>query len=676
MAFQTSAFSVHEFPEDPSKALITDGERFERLIRFLENRPLIVDWETSGLAWYQGAHAVGVGLGSWDDQGRLWTTYTPFRHRTGQIQLDPEVVLRGLRVLFENPATLKISHNIKFEDHFARREGLRLLGPRYCTMVASRLYDENRFSDLEYRASTDGGHGERAWKASKMLTRVVAKLAKANKMKITEYKNRFGYSEVPIELCGYYGCHDIQFAGELCQVYEAWGVSRNYPRIWPTEMALTRILCDVEQNGMLVNVEYLEGVREEMRRKKEELSNRIYDTLGGYTPNWSSDDELRAFMLDRLGCRWDTLTKAGRKAIMDGKKSDFNLYKHLSVDVDVLTAFAQKFDVLQHVLDWRKADKIDSTYTTSILEKLDVNSYVHGNLKQVGTNTGRLSCEDPNYQNMPKGELIRSAFQVIGEEWFRIFMDYSQIELRTLAWYSRDPLMVQTYLEGGDIHETTRREVSAMAGREVDRRLAKVINFGLSYCLTEQGMANQAHLSIEDATYFLNSFFQRFSGIVSFRQELWAHARRQNCQWSNIFGRTRRVPGLVGGQRWERRRAERVLVASAIQGTAAELTKESLVRLDRMIDLMGLRDRVRLCNTVHDEIQTDVHRSCLGDVVRESTRLMEDYPEFSPIPILVDTEITETNWGEKVPFEEWQKWSQAGGQRQNFSAYSAELRAA
>ena len=278
---------------------------------------------------------------------------------------------------------------------------------------------------------------------------------------------------------------------------------------------------------------------------------------------------------------------------------------------------------------------------------------LHGDLKQSGTTSGRLSCSDPNYQNFPNGPLIKAAFQVRGHGWVRLFLDYSQIELKVLAWYSQDPLMVETFLRGGDIHDTTCREVKVIAQREIPRRLGKVINFGLAYGLTDWGLAKQAKIPLEEATLFLNGFFQRFAGVSAFKKELAALARRQGCQWNNIYGRTRRIPDLQASQQWQRARAERQLIAAGIQGTAAQLTKISLVRLRDLIKRMGWEEQVKIVNTVHDEIQLDVRLECLPQVLHHSTVEMENFPEYNPIPIIADAEVSSTDWASKLDVKQW-----------------------
>lgn len=650
MAVQLTVFPTVE-SDDPSKRLITDGEAFGRLIRFLESRKVVVfDYETSGLAWYRNAEAVGVALGSWDDQGRFWGAYVPWAHKTGEKQLDRSIVVPALLRLLANPNTLKAAHNIKFEDHFTRKLGGVVAGPRYDTMVGARLYDENREINLEHRAATDLRR-EDAFTQKRMVEAEIGQLARQNRMKVKEYKNKYGYSELSIHRCGIYACTDVHHCGGLLELYEGWGMSSRYPRIWPTEMALTEILCDMEQVGLPVDVAYLQGLQQTLAAELERIETKLNEILGlKFDP---AKDEMVKWLLEHQGVVITKRTRGGEKAL----------------DAEVLQAVVNVHPAIQLILDWREAEKLRNTYTASILDKTDAHGIVHGDLQQVGTNTGRLSCKAPNYHNMPAesekralaatgkkledGGLdpwsIRRGFPVRNAQTPRLFLDYSQIELRVLAWYTRDPVMMQAYLNGEDIHKRTAVEVFGEYDKAT-RRKAKVINFGLSYCLTDQGFSRQAGIPLEEATRFLETFFQKFSGIRQFRFQFWS-AIRQNPEHSfnNLFGRTRRLPHIVAQEKWIRSRAERQAIGTLIQGTAAELTKESLVRISRFLKEEKLP--AWIVNNVHDDIQIDADRNCLTHVALNAKRLMEAYPEFQPMPIITDTEWSETNWAEKKKLE-------------------------
>lgn len=650
MSAQITAFSVHDESADPSSSVITTADRFERLMRFLDSRrAMVFDYETSGLAWYRDSESVGAGMAAWDDQGRLWKAYVPYRHKTGERQLDFNLVGPAIKRQLEREDLTKIVHNFGFEEHMSRRDGWQIRGPRVDTIIDGRLYNENEVSLLETRAMVDLGRKD-AWEDAKRMTQITGKLAKQNGMKRKDYLSVHGYEEVPVVPCGIYCCTDLDHTAHLAAKYIAWGVEAHYPRVRPTELSMIGILTDLESAGMRIDVAHLEGVRASMGRKKADIEARIKDALGGWTFNWSSDDQLRDFLWNRLGCRWEKMTKAGKKAHRrQNYRPDFDKTPYLAVDSDVLESFSDRYPILQWILDWRDADKIESTYTTSILERLDANDYVHGSIKQMGTNTGRMSSEEPNYQNFPSKGPIRAAFLVVGPGWVRLYFDYSQVELRVLAWYSGDPLMRATYVEGangGDIHETTRREVSEMSGRRFERRPAKVINFGLAYGLTAAGMAVQAKMALQDAEFFMDTFWRRFRGVDDWRRELWALARRQGGCANNVYGRTRRLPELLpGNPKWLRSRAERQMIGSMIQGTAADILKEAMVRVDAYLKASGTG--ARLCNTVHDEIQVDCPWEYAQQVIGDIGRIMEDVPEFHPIPILADCEITATHWGEK-----------------------------
>lgn len=649
MPVQTSAISYWPAGEE-NKQIVTDGEAFERMLRHLRDGPtLTVDYETSGLAWYAHARSCGIALATWErDSGKIWNYYVPYRHDTGEPQLDFAVVSPAIGDLLADERLTKICHNIKFEDHFSRKEGWHLGGARYDTMLAGHLYDENQFLGLEARAASLLGHQDsKHW--DHQMQKEVLKLARAHRMGIREYKTRFGYSQTPINLCGTYACYDTQFTTELFFFYERWGVSRRYPRLWSTEMELAECLCDMEEEGLPLDIEYLESLRDSLGGVKAGLEDQIRSVLGSDMFNLGSDDELRFYLSQKARLPLYKKTRKGQ----------------LSVDKEALAPFKATLPVVKLLLDWREADKLENTYTTSLLSKMDANGVIHPDFQQVGTNTGRLACREPNFQNQPTdsddrakehsgkkvkdGGLdpwsIRRAFCVRRDGARvipRLYFDYSQIELRTMAFYSQDATMTNVYLTGGDIHDEVSKEVGC------DRRTAKVINFGLNYCLTSMGLSRQAGLTEDEAEAFMKRFFERFPGVPRFREQLWASMRaRPDCSFDNLFGRTRRIPLLNSPQAWEQGRAERQAIGSLIQGTAAELTKESIVRVSRFLKEEKLP--AKLVNTVHDEIQIDCDPDCLVLVVRGVTRLMEAYPEFYPIPVIVDGEYSVKSWADKQP---------------------------
>ena len=640
-------FCERVIPLRPTETIVIDAREFERMVCMLRAAPVIAfDTETSGLAWWAHARLCGISFAMRDPARGIVSWYVPIRHNTGAEQLPMELVGPAIKQILEDPRKTKVAHNLKFDEHIVLREGWNVRGPRYDTMIAARLYDENRQATLKSRAEEDLGYPE-AREAEMILDREVLKLAKSMKMGVEPYRGQHGYSQVGIGIAGPYACRDAAYTYELFEFYERWGVSRNYARIWNTEMKLTEVLCDMEEVGLPVDRGYLELLRDGVSGEKAAIEDRLLTVLGAKYFKIGSDLELRKYLTEEMRL---PLTKLTTK-------------KQLAVDAEVLSQFAahDRTGVLSLILLWRAAEKIASTYTTSILKKLDARDILHGNFRQVGTTTGRMASSDPNLQNFSSDDndralkfsgksledggsdpwSVRRAFTVSPGR-CRLIFDYDQIELKVMAAYSRDPIMVDNYLKGGDIHKRTAEEVG------VPRRIAKICNFGTVYGISALGLTRKANVSMEEAEGFMQKFFSTYLGIENFRKKFWQGVRMSGGVFNNIWGRARRVPEINSYRGYERGRAERQAISSLIQGTAAELTKESLVRIFEI-----LRDRklpAKLTSTVHDEIWVDTDVSCFAEVARLVKREMEDFSEFQPIPIKVSGKYTTTNWAEKKSF--------------------------
>jgi len=649
MVFQ---FTPSEFlnlpPFHGNKEIVRNYDSFERMVNFLELSPFITfDTETSGLAWYRHASICGVSFsGILDNVFKCF--YVPFRHKTGETQLSFSKCKKALSKLLGNDR-LKIAHNFKFDEHMFRKEGISINGPRYDTMIAAHLYNENKPVALKDRAVIDLGIVD-AEAYEKVVSDKVKELAKLNNLNISEYKYRFGYSHLPIDLCGIYACYDVDFTTQLYSFYEKNNISSDYSRVFNTEMDLLGVLCDMEENGMPIDTDYLFDLKNKLQIVKYQIEENLFYHMQIRNFNIASDDELRNFLLNDLSL---PLTKQTKKF-------------QLSVDSEVLESFSSYHPALSLISKWKEADKLSNTYTDSIINCLDSNNVVHCDFQQTGTIASRLSCKNPNLQNQPTNDdrrsieysgvglehggidpwSIRRAYIVKDKAWPRLYWDYSQIELRVLAYYSQDPVMVQAYLNNEDIHSRTSLEVFGTKEKAF-RRLAKVINFGLSYGMTEFHFAIAAGISVEEAREFLNKFFDRYQGVKLFRENLWEYIRNNNGYFTNIFGRPRRIPDINSYILKDRKRAERQAIATIIQGSAGELTKASLVHIHKAIIAEGLQGLVLPVCTIHDEVQYDCCIDVLPKFCKIVKNIMEDYKEFYPIPVVVDSEYTLTNWSEK-----------------------------
>lgn len=635
-------------PFQGNKEIVRNYDSFERMVHFLELSPFITfDTETSGTAWYRHASICGVSFsGILDNAFKCF--YIPFRHKTGETQLSFSKCKNGLKKLLENDR-LKIAHNFKFDEHMLRKEGISINGPRYDTMIAAHIYNENVSAALKNRAVSDLNIKD-AQLYEQAVDIKLKELAKLNNMKITEYKYQFGYSHLPIDLCGIYACYDVDFTTQLYWFYERNRISTDYSRVFNTEMDLLGVLCDMEENGMPIDTDYLFDLKSKLQIVKSQIEENLFHNMRIRNFNIASDDELRNFLLNDLAL---PLTKQTKKF-------------QLSVDSDVLKTFSSYHPALSLISKWKEADKLANTYTDSIVRCMDSKNLVHCDFQQIGTIASRLSCRNPNLQNQPTDDddraiehsgvdlehngidpwSIRRAYIVRDKSWPRIYWDYSQIELRILAYYSQDPVMVQAYLNGEDIHSRTSLEVFGNKDKAF-RRLAKVINFGLSYGMTEFHFASAANITVEEARKFLNKFFERYHGVKLFRENLWEYIRNNSGYFTNVFGRPRRIPNINSYNIKDRSRAERQSIATIIQGSAGELTKESLVRIHKAIIAEGLQGLVFPVCTIHDEVQYDCCVDVLPKFCKIVKTVMEDYEEFKPIPIIVDSEYTLTNWSEK-----------------------------
>lgn len=623
---------------DPMRVTVTTPEAFrEMLARVQASSVVSLDLETSGLAYWDRpdlgrAKPVGMCLAI-PEQDRVRSWYVPWGHQTLEPQLPFDLVAQALRAIWEDPSKLKPFHNIKFDDHMGRVLGWELQGTRYDTMLAARLYDENRGATLKARAVQDL-HLPWAKDAADHLDQVLTGYVRRSGMTKSAYMARYGYSQVPLQIAGPYGCLDAEFTLRLWQHYENWGVSRRFPRVWRNEMALTEVLCDMEENGLPVDLPYLHWLSDAVAADKATLQDQIAVQLrseGAPVFDLGSDAQLIRYMQKNLGLKLFHTTKKG----------------NLAADKEVLEYWADASPALPLVLKWRDAEKIASTYTLSLLEFVDKAGVLHPNFQQAGTNTGRLSCRQPNFQNIPadggKPRSVRRMF-VTRPGTVRLYHDYSQIELRVLAYFTQDPILLDAYATGQDIHTRTSLEVWGTDAK-AQRRLAKVVNFGLSYCMSFQGFARNAKIPEDEAKGYLDKFFQRYAGIATFRERFWAEVRSNGCMFHNPWGRPRRIPALNSQDMRVRSRAQRQCIGSLVQGTAAELTRESLVRVWQWIKEAGVS--AMLVNTVHDEIQTDVEFKDLAQTARTKKRLMEAFTELGQVPVVVDGEYTTTHWGEK-----------------------------
>ena len=418
-------------------------------------------------------------------------------------------------------------------------------------------------------------------------------------------------------------------AAQLREQLDAAGLARLFDEV---EMPLVRVLAGIERRGMLVDVAYLQTLAAEFGARMDTLMTEIY-ALAGSEFNINSPPQLRTVLFETLGL--------STRGVKRGKTG-------LSTDVDVLTRLANDHPLPARILDYRGLSKLKSTYLDALpLAVNPATGRLHTSLNQSGAATGRLSSSEPNLQNIPirgeEGRRIREAF-VAAPGAALIAADYSQIELRVLAHLSGDPALVDAFTRGQDIHTRTAAEVfDVMPGLVTSdqRRAAKVINFGILYGMGPQRLAGELGIPLAQAQGYIANYFARYAGVRSFMDGVVAAARESGYA-TTILGRRRAIPELRSRERGVAQAAERVAANTPIQGSAADLIKLAMVRVDRRLTAEGVEGGMVL--QVHDELLLEVaegdrDRAC--QVVREE---MEGVMALA-VPLQVDLG-TGRSWAE------------------------------
>ncbi|MDY6954554.1 MAG: DNA polymerase, partial [Thermodesulfobacteriota bacterium] len=319
-----------------------------------------------------------------------------------------------------------------------------------------------------------------------------------------------------------------------------------------------------------------------------------------------------------------------------------------STDVQVLTTLSTEHELPALVLQYRSLAKLKSTYADALVDLIHGETdRIHTSYNQTVTATGRLSSSDPNLQNIPirteEGRKIRAAF-LPRQGWAMLSADYSQIELRLLAHYSQDPILVEAFQEDEDIHTRTAAEVfqlfPSMITREM-RRQAKVINFGIIYGMGPFRLANELGISNKMARTYIDHYFETYKGVKRFTAETIEEARKAK-RVTTLLGRHRWLPDIASPNRTARESAERTAVNTPLQGTAADLIKVAMIRIHEALDRQGLQAKMLL--QVHDELVFEVPPEELERLRELVTSLMEGvYP--LRVPLKVDIQVGQ-NWAE------------------------------
>jgi len=417
----------------------------------------------------------------------------------------------------------------------------------------------------------------------------------------------------------------LRLAPALREEVEKQGLCEVYEKI---DLPLAPVLARMEAAGVRVEPTALEKVSADSEKEISRLEKEIYG-LAGFAFKIGSPQQLAEVIFDRLNLQPPRKTRA----------------KVRSTAAEVLEELARMHDLPKKVLEYRELAKLKSTYADTLPRLVHPSTgRIHTHFSQTGAATGRLSSSNPNLQNIPVrtelGREIRAAF-VAAPGNLLLSADYSQIELRILAHLSEDPVLVQAFRTGEDIHSRTAQEVfgvAPFAQTRDHRRVAKVINFGVIYGLSPFGLSQELGIDTKEAAKFINTYFERYSGVKKYLDAQIADVRAKGFT-RTLFGRTRPIPEINSPQPNLRNFAERTAMNTPMQGTAADLIKLAMIELDRRL---AADFRSRMILQVHDELLFEAPEQEIPPLTQVVKEVMEGIHELS-VPLGVDTKVG-PNW--------------------------------
>jgi DNA polymerase I len=570
---------------------------------------LVVDTETTSL---DTRVAKLVGLSLCIDLDKCW--YLPLGHRQENGdrmpgQLDFAVVTEVLRPFLESAALPKLGHNIKFDFAVILNNcAIRLGGQLLDTMIGAYLLDSTR----------------RSLKLDALCLECNLQMTSFSDV-VGEDKRDDCFAYVDIQKACNYSCEDVYGTLLLWRNFEPRLKNHNLFYLFTeVEMPLVSILSDMEQAGIRIDSDVLAELSMEFADKLLRLEKEIYLLAGGRF-NIQSPKQIGKILFDEMRLPFGRKTKTG-----------------YSTDLKVLEKLALRHELPAKIIEYRTLAKLQSTYVEKLTSLMDHQTgRVYTSYNQTVTATGRLSSTNPNLQNIPirseDGYRIRQAF-IPSENQVFLSADYSQIDLRVLAHYSKDRALIQAFKNGEDIHSRTAAEIFDVSPFLITpdmRRVAKSINFGIVYGMSSYGLSEQLGIGRKEAKTFIDRYFHHYSGVRSFMAEIIEEAREKGFVVT-LLGRRRELPDINSKNRNSREFAERIALNTPIQGTAADIIKLAMIAVVKVLAEEQLQARLLL--QIHDELVFELPEDQIENTKTAVRRVMESALQLD-VPLVVNLEV-------------------------------------
>jgi len=554
------------------ETIITSSQLDAFIAKVREHGSFAFNVQATGLLPMR-AELVGVGMAAGD-----LAAYIPLGHVQGS-QMDQSEALEHLKPLFENPSVPKRAHNAKFHMVVLARYGVDVQGLAFDTMIAAYLLESGQRA-LALR--------DLAWAKVQVELPSVQSLLGIGKKAIT-------MAELPIAHCGTYACNEALLVERIVPILEQELDEASQTTLFrEVEMPLVPVLADMERVGIAVDLPYLAELGREMQARIAALEAEIYGHVG-HEFNIGSTQRLSEVLFDELHLEVDkrkrrTKTKTG----------------HISTGSDVLEELRGTHPIIELILEHRHLQKLQGTYVDALQQLVDPETgRVHTSFNQTGAATGRLSSSDPNLQNIPIrtdiGKRVRRAF--IARPGAKLLSaDYSQIELRVLAHMANDPTLLEAFRVGEDPHAVTAAQVLGIPFESVTsdhRRIAKMVNYGVLYGMSDYGLAERTGLPSADASGFIQRYFQRFDTVKAFQDKV-IHKAEDEGYTETLLGRRRYVPEIRSRIYGVRQAALRQIINAPIQGSASDIVKVAMIQVHEF--LRREAPSVSMLLQVHDEL--------------------------------------------------------------------------
>ncbi|MDP2174142.1 MAG: DNA polymerase I [Candidatus Cloacimonadaceae bacterium] len=572
---------------DAFNAFLVDKTNFSTLLNEVSNAEIVsLDTETDSIDPML-ANLVGVSICFKTEEA--W--YIPLAHQMHD-NLDMKGVIEALQEKLRGK--LIVGHNLKYDMIVLKRHGWEIDNPIFDTVLAAYILDPgtNQYS-LDACAMEELGHT--------MIP--ISALIGSGKKQVT-------FDLVDVRFAAKYAAEDAWVVFRIYPIYRKRLDNSNMRELYDEiELPLVRVIERMEENGVSIDTGMLHEISKTLNREIKLLTEKIYD-YAGYRFNLNSTQQLAKLLFEEKKLPSRKKTKSG-----------------FSTDSSVLETLAEDYQIADDLIQYRQLAKLESTYVSALPKLINpATGRIHSSFNQTVASTGRLSSSNPNLQNIPVrtelGRAIRKAFVAKEEGFLILAADYSQIELRLLALFSRDEVLIDAFHKGIDIHRQTAALITDKSLAEVsgeERRQAKAINFGLLYGMGQKKLARELGISQDRAKELITNYFERFPSIRAFINNCIANARRERyCE--TLFGRRLYLRNINSPNQGLKSEAERVSVNMPIQGSAADLIKIAMLDIHALIKA---DDRIRMIMQVHDELVFEVHK----DSVERATALIRDCME-------------------------------------------------